>query len=166
MGQLLVIHETELCPVWRRGILTVPVEDAGVRCSCATGRYCPGVSVDDIPLAHRALQLHVTAMGERFISGIAKLGYTFSGQPLRLHGPFPSYDLNAHLSDAQSWAFKQAQIENDPNHVLGFVFEREAFNPYADYVFWGCFFRNEHRRRTSLPEVATVGSLEATAPAL
>ena len=146
--------------MWRRGILTGPVEAAGVRCPCAGGPgYCAGVAVDDIPLEHRTLQQHVMAMGEKFAAGMGARGYEFSGQPMRLHGPFPSYDLNAHLADAQSARFAQAQRENDPSLVLGFVFERDgAYNPYADYVFWALFFRNEHRRRTSLPEVVTIGS--------
>lgn len=145
MPGILIAPSLDKVLVERRGIFTVPVENATVKCWCTVGKPCQGVSIDSLPQAFHSFVMWAKQMGEMFIERQKPRGFEFptSGE-LRLHGPFPSYDLNNQLADVESTALKEAmQRDKDgvehPEKAVPFVFEREAFNPYMDYVFIGSF---------------------------
>ena len=124
MPVVLVAPERELAKVVRRGILTVPGEDALVRCLCP--KPCAGMA--KLPLQARKLERYALEMGARFTERMAVRGYGLIGE-LRLHGPWPSYELNRNLSDvnAENWE--------------DMVFEQDAMSPYSDYLLVGEFLK-------------------------
>ena len=135
MPAIIVGPNLPIVKVVRRGILTVPVEDASVRCSCPSPT-CQGLDVNALPLTSRALQKYVFTMGDRFIERSRIRGYEAVGT-LRLHGPWVSYDFNNTLADIESAALSS----EDPADALGFVHNRETFSPYSDYVLVGEFLK-------------------------
>ena len=106
---VLVAPELEKSLVQRRGIVTVPVEDATVSCPCVMGKPCHGLLVNGLPLTARALELHMRAMGDRFIARMRVRGYEWSGKDLRLHGPWVSYEFNQRLVDVEAAIWAQAK---------------------------------------------------------
>ena len=139
----VIAPELEQVLVVRRGILTVPAEDALARCKCP--RACSGLAPDKLPLRMRQLELYVMEMAEKFQSRQAIRGHELVGG-LVLHGPFPSYNFNDHLSDVQSSIWNDTKPDKNgdehPEHALTVVFEREmAFNPYMDYLLVGTFLK-------------------------
>ena len=157
---LIVTTEQERCLCTKQGVLTVPIEDAVVSCKgTAQGAVCKdvgcqGIDVDRLPLAAAPLQAHFYTMGAKFRDRYQIRGFEPVGSKLWLHGPFPSYDFNQHLVDVESALFRQAEYGDEdltmpgrrdprPDLVVPFVFERGAFNPYADYVFLGYFLGRE-----------------------
>ena len=157
---ILRFAESELCPVVRSGTLTVPKEHASARChGVRTGQECgaincQGFRVADLDLQQRTLAADLLQAGAKFVERMAVRGYTQVGTGLWVHGPFPSYDFNAHLADVQSSLFAEAERPDEygdphPEKVLGLVFEHErAFNPYLDYVFLANFMKAETSVRT------------------
>lgn len=141
MTGIIVAPNLEKHLVVRRGILTVPQEDASVGCQCVHGRPCQGLSVNDLPLSARPLELYVRQMGDKFIARMAIRGFQLVGQKLRLHGPWPSYELNQHLTDVESAAWGEAKRQDDPSLTLPFVFDRDASSPYMDYLLVGQFIK-------------------------
>ena len=135
MPAIVVAPDLSLVKVVRRGILTVPVEDAAARCACPSPS-CSGLDVNTLPLTARALQKHVLLMGQRFIERMRVRGYELVGT-LRLHGPWPSYDFNNTLADIESAGLNS----DDPADALGVVHNRQAFNPYSDYLLVGEFLK-------------------------
>lgn len=135
MSAIIVAANLPIVKIVRRGILTVPIEDAAVRCTCPSAN-CTGLDVNALPLTARALQKHVLSMGQRFIERMQIRGYESVGT-LRLHGPWPSYDFNNTLSDIESAALNS----DDPADCLSLVHTREAFTPYSDYVLAGEFLK-------------------------
>lgn len=111
------------------------------------------MDVEALPLAYRALQSYVRQMGDKFINRLAIRGYDLvSG--LRLHGPWPSYGFNEHLSDVKTSLWKQADRENDLSPLLGEVFNQEgrAFSPYVDYLLVGAFLKQAVLTEIWIPE--------------
>jgi len=89
----------------------------------------------------RPLELHLKAMGRRFIERMAVRGYEWTGGDLRLHGPWVSYEFNQKLVDIEAVAWREAQSHDDPSLVLPFVIERAATSPYSDYLLIGQFLK-------------------------
>ena len=142
MTAILVTPELDMALVQRRGVMTVPVEDATVSCLCLAGKPCKGLIIGNLPLASRQLDLYAMEMGKRMIERLGVRGYQHVGG-LGLHGPWESYEFNQKLTDMESWAFKEAQQNDDPSLVLPFVLERDGTSPYSDYLLVGNFlFRN------------------------
>ena len=147
MTAIIISPELELSLVERRGIFTIPTEDATLTCNCPKGLACGGIAFDKIPLKHRTFEMHARELAKRFIERQAVRGYELVGDDLRLHGPFWSYDFNNTLTDINSSLFKDAQRQDrngdtHPELVLGAVFERDlAFNPYVDYRVVGQFLK-------------------------
>lgn len=138
---ILITPHLERCLVERRGILTVPSEDAKAVCNCPGGRPCNGLIVRELPLHMRALELHVIKMEKKFVSRLAARGCELVGG-LKLHGPWPSYDFNNRLTDIQTSMWEEAKRADDPGLTLTAVFERDmAFNPYSDYLLVGDFLK-------------------------
>ena len=135
MPTIVAVPDLPIVKIVRRGILTVPIEDASVRCACPTPR-CAGLDVNTLPLTARALQKHVLGMGQRFTERMRVRGFELVGT-LRLHGPWVSYDFNNTLSDIESATLN---TEN-PADSLGLVHNRAAFSPYSDYVLVGEFLK-------------------------
>lgn len=145
MVALVVAPDLELSKVERRGILTVPSEDATASCRCPAGQPCEGLRLGMLPLASRTLEKYALEMADRFISRLAVRGYDLIGQEVRLHGPWVSYEFNQRLADVESSVWNEAMRRNedgddDPAKALGFVFER-AFSPYSDYLLVGEFLK-------------------------
>ena len=138
MTSLLVTPELGKSLVWKKGVLTVPKEDATVSCDCVTGRPCRGLVVRDLPLAAGPLQRYVEEMGKRFIDRQQVRGCEFMGE-MRLHGPWESYDFNQMAMQIESEAWKRAAQEEDMSYVLPYVIERNGTSPYSDYVLLGNF---------------------------
>jgi hypothetical protein len=138
--------------VQKRGIVTVPHEDAVVNCDCALRRPCDGLSLFDLPLSARTLELYLREMGNRFVSRMRVRGLEWVGGDLRLHGPWVSYDFNEKLADVESNAWKQAVREDDPSGALPFVFERDASCPYSDYLLVGEFIVKNTWTEVIVPE--------------
>ena len=138
MTGLLVAPELERSLVWRRGILTVPKEDATISCDCVTGKPCRGLVVRDLPLEASQLQRYVQEMGTRFVDRLRVRGYDWLGE-MRLHGPWESYEFNKMAMDIESEAWKRAEEESDLSYILPFVIEKDGTSPYSDYVLLGNF---------------------------
>ena len=100
-------------------------------------------------------QLHASRLQDDLIAKQRARGRDLTGD-IRLHGPFPSYDLNQNLVDvkASMWAEAQRPDKNGDEHpelVLDAVFERdEAFSPYSDYVYVATFLGLEYFTRESV----------------
>ena len=124
--------------VWKRGILTVPNEDAAISCDCVVGRNCHGLVVGNLPLETRTLQLYIEAMGKRFIERQRARGCEWMGE-MRLHGPWESYEFNRTVMQIENAAWRQAEQEGDLSYVLPYVIERNGTSPYSDYVLLGNF---------------------------
>ena len=138
MTSLLVSPELGKSVVWRRGILTVPNEDAAISCNCVARRPCRGLVVGDLPLEVRKLQLYVQEMGTRFVERLKVRGYEWLGE-MRLHGPWESYEFNKMAQNIEDAAWKRAEKESDLSHVLPFIIEKDGTSPYSDYVLLGNF---------------------------
>lgn len=151
----MVLLELQSFIVQRRGIFTLPVEDARLRCACPGP--CEGIEVRKIGLERRDMELLARSMEDRFVERMAVRGYELLGG-LRLHGPWPSYDFNNHLLDVESSIFSDAKKthgdgEEHPELSLGAVFEREgAFNPYMDYLLVGDFTKKGVWTEIIVPE--------------
>src|SRR3990167_6546612 len=115
MTSLLVTPGLGKSLIWRRGILTVPNEDATVSCDCVARRPCHGLVVNDLPLVARTLQLYVQEMGRLFVERLRVRGYEWLGE-MRLHGPWESYEFNRTLTDIEDQAWKQAERDQDLHH--------------------------------------------------
>lgn len=159
MTELLVAPDLDTVLFERRGIFTVPAEDAPVRCWCTEGKPCQGVDIDKLPQSFHAFVMWAKQMGQMFIERQKPRGFEFplSGA-MRLHGPFPSYELNQHLFDVESTSLKEAMRRDKeglehPEKALDFVFERDAFSPYVDYVFVGNFLFKDRLTDLEVPSV-------------
>src|SRR3990167_9010197 len=147
---LVVVKDKQLCPVPIRGVFTVPSEDAMVRCKCPAP--CPGILLPKIPLEARQFQLLAYTFQDKLIAQQRTRGRELTGD-VRLHGPFPSYDFNKHLTDvgASMWTEAARPDKNGDEHpelVLDAVFERDqAFSPYSDYVYVATFLGYEYVTR-------------------
>ena len=138
MPAFVVAPDLPIVKVVRRGILTVPIEDAAVRCACPSPS-CAGLDVNTLPLTARTLQRHVFMLGQRFIERMRIRGYEQSpGATLRLHGPWVSYEFNNTLADIESSALSP---EATPMDALALAHTRAAFSPYSDYVLVGEFLK-------------------------
>ena len=143
---LVVAPELDIVKVSRRGILTVPAEDATAACFCPVGQPCRGLMPNALPLTSRTLERHVLHMADRFKARLAVRGYELVEHSLRLHGPWPSYELNRRLVDVEASMWREAQRADrngDMHHekMLEAVFERDAASPYSDYLLVGDFLK-------------------------
>lgn len=153
MSLLVQVKERRLCPVPIRGVFTLPSEDATVRCRCPE-KPCEGIKLTEIPLKARTFQKHAYELKDKLIAAQRSREREFAGG-LELHGPFPSYDLNQHLTDvrASMWQNALRPDQNGDQHPevsLDAVFERDkAFNPYSDYYYTAMFLGYEYYTRKS-----------------
>src|SRR3990172_3391238 len=138
MTPRLVTPELEKSLVWRRGILTVPNEDATVSCDCVARKPCRGLVVRDLPLEVGALRRYIEEMGRRFIERQQARGCEFMGE-MRLHGPWESYEFNQMAMHIENEAWKRAAQEEDLSYVLPYIIERNGTSPYSDYILLGNF---------------------------
>jgi hypothetical protein len=149
---LVVVKDKQLCPVPIRGVFTLPTEDALVRCVCPD--KCEGILLPQIPLEARMFQIYAYQLQDRLIERQRARGRELTGD-VRLHGPFPSYDLNHNLTDVKAslWAEaarRDANGDEHPELLLDAVFERDqAFSPYSDYVYLATFLGYEYVTRQS-----------------
>ena len=148
MTAIIVAPDLELCLVQRDGVFTVPAEDCLVRCNCPMNRPCGGILIRQIAVANRKFELLAHDMEQRFLDRQQVRGYELVNNELRLHGPFWSYDFNAHLADVGSSVWGEAvqpdkNGDEHPENALPFVFERDetAFAPYRDYIIVGQFLK-------------------------
>ena len=151
---IVITPDLEIGIAIQKGVVTVPYEDAIVRCNCPDRKMCAGIDVDKMPLEARTLQRHLYMMGQKFIERMAVRGYKHPGKPLRLHGPWPSYDFNNHLANMESSTWAEAMRLDDPSLVLGYVFDRTAFEPYMDYLLIGEFLTKAVWTEIIVPEEA------------
>lgn len=136
---LIVTPSLERSVVQRRGIVTVPDEDATASCNCVRRQPCNGIEVSKLPVHARKLELYMREMGDRFINRMRVRGYEWVGGDLRLHGPWPSFEFNQKMADVESALWKQAEREDDLSHVLPFVIEQPQPGGYSDYRLVGDF---------------------------
>ena len=138
MTSLIVTPELEKSLVWKRGILTVPKEDAAISCDCVARKPCRGLVIRDLPLEAGPLRRYAETMGKRFIDRQRVRGCEFMGE-MRLHGPWESYEFNRMAMYVESEAWRHAAQEQDLSYVLPYVIERNGTSPYSDYVLLGNF---------------------------
>lgn len=124
--------------VWKRGVLTVPKEDATASCDCVARKPCRGLVVRDLPLEVGPLQRYVEEMGRRFIDRQQVRGCEFMGE-MRLHGPWESYEFTKTAMYIENEAWRRAAKEGDLSYVLPYVIERNGTSSYSDYVLLGNF---------------------------
>lgn len=136
---IVIAPDLETHLVQRRGIVTVPNEDALAACWCGARQRCPGLSLSQLPLEMRKLEIYLLEMAKKFQSRMAVRGYELVGD-LRLHGPWVSYEFNQTLADTESALWREAEKQDDLSHVLPFVHNR-AFSPYSDYLLVGDFLK-------------------------
>ena len=139
MTALVITPELERSLVTKRGIVTVPDEDATVSCFCVRGQNCSGIVVNELPVEASVLEGHMRMMGTKFIGQMKRRGLEWVGGDLRLHGPWPSYEFNKTLADIESQAWKDAEQTGDLNGVLPYVIEQPTKGEYADYLLVGDF---------------------------
>lgn len=136
---LVITPSLEKSLIQRRGIVTVPDEDATISCECVSARPCNGLTVRELPLEARTLESHMRMMGDKFVSRMRARGLEWVGGDLRLHGPWPSYEFNRTMADVESSMWRQAESEDEPRHVLPMVIERAPVGGYSDYLLVGDF---------------------------
>ena len=134
---IVIVPALETQLVKRRGIVTVPREDALAACWCQEGR-CSGLGLDNLPLEMRKLEIHLKLMADKFTKRMAVRGYELVGD-LRLHGPWVSYEFNQALADVEATLWEEAIKSDDASLVLPFIIERNAASPYSDYLLVGNF---------------------------
>lgn len=139
MPGLVLTPSLEKSLVTKRGIVTVPDEDATVSCLCVRNQPCPGIVVSQLPVAAATLEAHMRMMGDKFVDRMRVRGLEWVGGDLRLHGPRPSYEFNKTMADIESQAWKDAEREDDLTHVLQYVLEEPVENGYSDYYLVGDF---------------------------
>ncbi len=139
MTALVITPSLEKSLVTKRGIVTMPVEDATVSCLCVKGQNCNGIVVNKLPVEASVLESHMRMMGDKFIGQMGRRGLEWVGGDLRLHGPWPSYEFNKTLADVESQSWKDAEKEDDLNHVLQYVIEQPVEGGYSDYLLVGDF---------------------------
>lgn len=158
MSGLIFVPHLDIARIERRGILTVPSEEATVACDCTRGMpRCAGLVGDNLPLEAHALGLYVYEMGKQMIAKLAARGYEWLGTPLVLHGPYVSYEFNTYLADVETAAWKDAERQDDPSKVLPYIIDRSAGSPYSDYLLIGEFLL-----RQVFTEVIAPDYVEAT----
>lgn len=149
---LIITPSLERSLVQKRGVVTVPQEDAVISCGCLLGRPCNGLALSELPLPARTLELYMREMGSRFVARMRVRGLEWVGGDLRLHGPWVSYEFNEKLVDVESSIWGQAVREDDPASVLPFVGNRDAASPYSDYVLVGDFIAKNTWTEVIVPE--------------
>jgi hypothetical protein len=139
MVGLVITPSLEKSLVTKRGIVTVPDEDATASCLCVSGQNCVGIIVNQLPVESATLERYMLEMGTRFISRMKARGLEPVGGDLRLHGPWPSYEFSKTAADIESQAWKDAEREDDASHALPFIIEQPVKGAYSDYVLVGDF---------------------------
>ncbi len=134
MVGLVITPSLEKSLVVKRGIVTVPDEDATASCLCVSGQNCAGIIVSQLPVESATLERYMLEMGTRFIDRMKVRGLEPVGGDLRLHGPWPSYEFSKTAADIESQAWKDAEREDDLNHVLQYVIEQPVQGGYSDYL--------------------------------
>ena len=152
MVGLVITPSLEQSLIQRRGIVTVPDEDAKVSCQCVRGEPCHGIEVSKIPLEARTLENHMRMMGDRFIGRMRARGVEWVGGDLKMHGPWPSYQFNKTLQDVNSSLWAQAEREDDLNFVLPMVLEQPTENGYSDYLLVGDFMARNVWTEVEVPD--------------
>lgn len=148
---LIVSPELSKSLVERRGILTVPDEDATVSCPCVRRQPCNGLSVNDLPLPARSLELYVREMGDKFIDRMAVRGFEWVGGNLKLHGPWPSYEFSRNMADVESALWREAEQQEDRSIVLPFIIEQPVQGGYSDYLLVGDFMARDVLTEIEVP---------------
>ena len=139
MTALVLTPNLEKSLVTKRGIVTVPDEDATASCLCVRRQNCEGIIVKQLPVESAVLERHMTEMGTRFIDRMKVRGLELAGGDLRLHGPWPSYEFNKTLADVESQAWKDAERTGDNSYLLPFIIEQPVKGEYSDYLLVGDF---------------------------
>ena len=139
MTALVITPSLEKSLVTKRGIVTIPDEDATASCLCVKNQNCHGIVVSELPVESAMLERYMLEMGTRFISRMKARGLEWVGGDLRLHGPWPSYEFSKTAADIESQAWKDAEREGDLSHALSFVIEQPVKGEYSDYLLVGDF---------------------------
>lgn len=139
MTALVLTPNLEKSLVTKRGIVTVPDEDATASCLCVRRQNCPGIIVNQLPLESATLERYMLEMGTRFLDRMKVRGLELVGSDLRLHGPWPSYEFSKTAADIESQAWKDAEREGDASYVLPFIIEQPVKGAYSDYLLVGDF---------------------------
>src|SRR3990167_4958067 len=87
MTSLLVTPELGKSLVWKRGILTVPKEDAAISCDCVARKPCRGLVIRDLPLEAGPLRRYAETMGKRRLRPAVERAEEAEGLPVP---PLPS----------------------------------------------------------------------------
>lgn len=154
MPTLVVVKDRQLCPVPISGVFTLPAEDATVACTCPD-QPCTGININTLPPQQRNFELLARQMVAQLIARQKARGREFTGR-IALHGPQPSFDLNAHLVDVNASMWREAQRpdrngDEHPELALDAVFEQDkAFSPYMDYRYQAEFLGYEYVTRQSV----------------
>lgn len=147
--ELIVSPHREMVLAERRGTFTVPDDLATVNCNCAYRLPCQGLSLNSLGQEHARLVTVARERAKTMRDRLALRGQALVGD-LMLHGPWVTYGFEQHLADPDSSVWNQARAQqrpdgfyDDPSKVLGLVFERDAANPFSDYLLVGHFQMRE-----------------------
>ena len=172
MTAILVAPDLDKAVMQKTGIFTLSKADASVAgkvigCNCPdrignnkdTSQGCSGFRVEQIPLQYRKFDLLARQMGQRFIERQKVRGFEWMNTPLRLHGPFESYDFENTMVDVDSPVWSSAAQRDKADNfehrerVVPLVFERPvgAANPKVDYQFVGEFLFQDFLTDLELP---------------
>ena len=139
MTALVLTPSLEKSLVTKRGIVTVPDEDATASCLCVRRQNCPGIVVSQLPVESATLERYMVEMGTRFIDRMRVRGLELVGSDLRLHGPWPSYEFSKTAANIEDQAWKDAEREGDASYALPFIIEQPVKGEYSDYFLVGDF---------------------------
>ena len=146
MTEILIAKDLELRKVQRRGTITVPAEMATL--------VCKGKRIDDIPLAHRRLELVLREAATRMIARQAVRGVKYYDHDgVHVYGPFPSYEFNGHLLDIDTFDERDDQVLADLTRPTP-----QVIGAYADYLIVISFFRMPEVVEYVIPEEGLHGT--------
>ena len=140
MTELLVRPSLDRVRVVKHGVVTFPGD-------MATLQAPRGMRVNDIPLAHRGLQIELQSVAKLFIQRQEVRGLIFiDHEDIHVYGPFPSYDLRDAMIDIDT-------LNVPPEQAAGLVKDRATdCKAFADYVLVAAFMAVPKRFEIWTPE--------------
>jgi hypothetical protein len=138
--ELLVRPSLDRVRVVKHGIVTFPGD-------MATLEAPRGIRINDIPLAHRGLQIELYNTAKLFVQRQQARGLIFiDREDIHVYGPFPSYDLRHAMIDIDT-------LNVPPEEMAGLVKDRATdCKAFADYVLVAAFMAVPKRFEVWTPD--------------
>lgn len=121
--------------VVKHGVVTVPGE-------MATFKSARGTRINDIPLAHRQIQLKLHEVGKLFVQRQEIRGLHFlDREDIHVYGPFPSYEFHDVMVDPES--LEASDVKDRATEIGAF----------ADYLLVAAFIAKPIETEIWTPDV-------------